>query len=407
MITNESVDIYQPSAEGQKRFVHKHFGVDNRPIMAPGFEGNKDRAGNTSDLYRGVTKVAPRPGHGYAAAPSTEDEKVYEGKTYRKDDNTKHMKRSGVKKYLQNKKRNDEKRLQEDQQLDELSKKTLSSYAKQAADNLGVRGMQIGAARVERDAISNVIDQSNFKSKIKQDLQHSVEIGSAEVIKKERRAARNRTVGIGRAIDRITTRQWNTESAYTTEAFGASRGYRRSPDNPKDAHETYIGHVEDVKELLNHINKGVQRHVDKVSAPAKTVDYVKGNPKVVMRPGKAHWGHVGDMKQYRRQLEDIRDSLTQQGECASPSTSPNYQLHPVANRVESLEESNKNHPSKAEVEKHFSSSWTPRLSRDEAANEYHERFADHYTDKEIGDGVLDDHMQRAAYFYKHGKWPSK
>lgn len=67
----------------------------------------------------------------------------------------------------------------------------------------------------------------------------------------------------------------------------------------------------------------------------------------------------------------------------------------------------KKHPTKWEVEKHFNSSWTPHLSRDEAHTEYTERFGHHYTAKEIDDGVLDDHAVRAVHYYKNGKWPKK
>lgn len=120
---NESTDRYAPEAEGQKRFVAKHFDKNNRPIMAPGHEGPKDRAGNdVAGVYNGKIETAPRPGHGYAAAPSKEDEQVYEGKTFRREKSEK--KGSSIKKYLQKKK--DEKRLQEEApELDEANKSSL------------------------------------------------------------------------------------------------------------------------------------------------------------------------------------------------------------------------------------------------------------------------------------------
>lgn len=111
LLRNESTDKYEPAAEGQKRFVQKHFDKNNRPIMAPGHEGPKDRAGNdVAGVYNGKIQVAPRPGHGYAAAPSKEDEQVYEGKTFRREKSEK--KGSSIKKFL--KKQKDEKRLGEE-----------------------------------------------------------------------------------------------------------------------------------------------------------------------------------------------------------------------------------------------------------------------------------------------------
>lgn len=437
LIILESIDKYEARAAGQKRFVMKHFDADNRPTMAPGFEGETDRAGNNLSLYRGVTKVAPRPGHGYAAAPSKEDEAVYEGKTYRHGDNTKHMKRSGVKKYLMRKKRGDEKRLQENTELAEISKKTLGSYINKAVPSYGSKAMQLQKVRMDREDSYNAINGLDLSHGERSKISDTVSKNSNDKEGKLLRKTYNHDKGIKRAVARlqgnpVTPRYGKKPSKpYTAESFdipenedilelitdineasaqqqdvralrgkivhrqfvgmigtaGEQEHYRimdtagrthhiftnkqlgkkgekvdlhvaeykkgggllsvakknmvkeslneslsavvsgkrdflkrgEKAAAPKDAHETYMEHHHAVKKLLGDIGSAVDNRHARITAPTKGVDYVKGNPAIVMRPGKAHWGHTGDMKSYRRQLEDLRDSLTQQGEYSLPT----------------------------------------------------------------------------------------
>lgn len=394
----ESVATYQPTSAGQKRFVLKHFDAENRPTMAPGFEGNKDRAGNSLDLYRGNTKVAARPGHGYAAAPSTEDEKVYEGKTYRHSDNSKHMKRSGVKKYFQRKRKGDDKRLQEDQ-LDELSKKTLGSYVKKAVNSFGMAAMDLKAGKRE-DGINLAVSRlagnkypnnvsttsrNTRRAKLRKeslDIPENEEIyeivtdvNEAAAQQQDVRALRGKIIHrqfvgmIGASAEqehyRIQDTAGRTHHVFTNKELGKkgdkidlhvaeykkgggilsvsrknvvkeslnegsrfagatrnrhSGGTAKLADNgsPRDAHDTYIEHSAAIKHLLSHIGGVIDDHNMRVSAPRDQVTHDANGPKIMKVAGKAHWGHVGDMKAYRRQLEDLRDSMTQNKEYSLP-----------------------------------------------------------------------------------------
>lgn len=61
----------------------------------------------------------------------------------------------------------------------------------------------------------------------------------------------------------------------------------------------YNTHLEDAHGLLQDIAAGLKQHKAVTSTAV-------------------HWGHVGDIKHVKRQLEDLRDMLHQQGEYAKP-----------------------------------------------------------------------------------------
>jgi hypothetical protein len=62
----------------------------------------------------------------------------------------------------------------------------------------------------------------------------------------------------------------------------------------------------DAKKMLDKIGKGLDTHAKHISTKTNYGD------------GTAHWGHVGDMKHFHRQLQDLHDNLNQQGEYARP-----------------------------------------------------------------------------------------
>ena len=68
-----------------------------------------------------------------------------------------------------------------------------------------------------------------------------------------------------------------------------------------EAHARYLKYHGDVTKMLDDIHKGLKKHHDNVK---------KG--------GKAHWGHVGDIKYIHNELQDLHDSLMQRGEYAKP-----------------------------------------------------------------------------------------
>jgi hypothetical protein len=72
------------------------------------------------------------------------------------------------------------------------------------------------------------------------------------------------------------------------------------------AHAQYLQYHCDTKKMLDKIGKGLDTH-------AKHVSNKNG-----YNGGQAHWGHVGDMKDFHRQVQDLHDRVLQQGEYAAP-----------------------------------------------------------------------------------------
>jgi hypothetical protein len=58
--------------------------------------------------------------------------------------------------------------------------------------------------------------------------------------------------------------------------------------------------------ILKSIQKGLSDHYDNVTSKK---NYNKGEP---------HWGHVGDIKDIHRSLQDLNDRILQQGEYSKP-----------------------------------------------------------------------------------------
>lgn len=76
-------------------------------------------------------------------------------------------------------------------------------------------------------------------------------------------------------------------------------------ENAQDQYDLYHKHA---RELLGHLSKALDDH----KKAAK--DY---NPTLAVGASRgAHWGHVGDIKRIKRDLEDLHDSITQSGEYA-------------------------------------------------------------------------------------------
>ena len=64
----------------------------------------------------------------------------------------------------------------------------------------------------------------------------------------------------------------------------------------------------EASKLLKSIQKGLSDHYDNVTSKK---NYNKGEP---------HWGHVGDIKDMHRSLQDLNDRILQSGEYAKPVT---------------------------------------------------------------------------------------
>ena len=73
-----------------------------------------------------------------------------------------------------------------------------------------------------------------------------------------------------------------------------------------ESHAQFQKYHDDTAKLLKHIHSGLSKHYDNVTNK-------KG-----YNSGQAHWGHVGDIKEIHRRLQDVHDSILQTGEYAKP-----------------------------------------------------------------------------------------
>jgi hypothetical protein len=74
----------------------------------------------------------------------------------------------------------------------------------------------------------------------------------------------------------------------------------------EEAHAQFEKYHKDAANLLKNIHQGLSKHYSAVTDK-------KGYNK-----GEAHWVHVGDIKSFHRQLQDLHDQILQQGEYAKP-----------------------------------------------------------------------------------------
>ena len=143
---------------------------------------------------------------------------------------------------------------EEVEQIDELSKKTLGSYVKKAADSTRVNSRW--AARTgDRDA-EDIVDK--------------------------------RRKGINKAVDKMTME----------EVEDISEGM--------SANDRYASMHADTSKILKSIGDHLGEHKKSAMAHKNHYDGKKG----------PNWGHVGDIDNIHSQLKDIHDRLAQQGEYA-------------------------------------------------------------------------------------------
>lgn len=103
-----------------------------------------------------------------------------------------------------------------------------------------------------------------------------------------------------KAVDREKERHGYT-AGKDAEAYKAS-----NIAEGEEAHAQFQKYHTDTAKLLKGINSGLMKHYDNVTN------------KKNFNNGQAHWGHVGDIKHIHRQLQDIHDSILQQGEYEKP-----------------------------------------------------------------------------------------
>lgn len=92
--------------------------------------------------------------------------------------------------------------LDEAEELDELSKKTLGSYIKKASDSAASKGMEYGAKKAQSDEMDRMMNRHMSYSD-KDKVRSIMKTTSADVNAPREKAAR-RLQGIDRAADRLT-----------------------------------------------------------------------------------------------------------------------------------------------------------------------------------------------------------
>lgn len=89
----------------------------------------------------------------------------------------------------------------------------------------------------------------------------------------------------------------------------------------EDSHAQFQKYHNDTAKLLKDIHKGLSKHYDNVT------------DKKGYNGGQASWGHVGDIKNIHRQLQDIHDGILQHSEWAKPP-----QMKAIKEDVEQVDE---------------------------------------------------------------------
>lgn len=92
--------------------------------------------------------------------------------------------------------------LEEAEQIDELSKKTLGSYVKKASDNAAIHGMKYGEKKAQSDEMDRMMNRHMSYSD-KDKVRSIMKTTSSDVDAPREKAAR-RLQGIDRAVNRLT-----------------------------------------------------------------------------------------------------------------------------------------------------------------------------------------------------------
>jgi hypothetical protein len=194
-------------------------------------------------------------------------------------------KNDGTDKYLHNRRKAiaSSMKKEEVEAIDELSKKTLASYVKGAANHRAKLGAQMNTLDNARRAVSDAQGELDDPS--------AANAMTDQIRKKHRKLDDkdyNRKYGTHMALKKLAK-----EEVEEVEAI----------DEALDAAARYGQHHTAIKELMKSIDHHVRNHKDDAHKH-KSYSGKKG----------VHWGHVGDLAQVHSQLADIHDRLAQQGE---------------------------------------------------------------------------------------------
>lgn len=125
----------------------------------------------------------------------------------------------------------------------------------------------------------------------------------------DQKAERERIVkGMKKSLSSFKSRYGNDAKSvmYATATKQAMKEETLSLEEGEDAHAQFQHYHNETAKLLKNIHAGLNKH------------YAAVSDKKGYNNGVAHWGHVGDIKNIHRSLQDIHDNILQQGEYAKP-----------------------------------------------------------------------------------------
>ncbi len=130
-----------------------------------------------------------------------------------------------------------------------------------------------------------------------------------EEMSDDQRAERERIVkGMKKSFSSFKDRYGKDAKSvmYATATKQAMKEDTEQVNEGEEAHAQFQHYHNQTAKLLKDIHAGLSKHYDAVTNK-------KG-----YSGGVAHWGHVGDIKNIHRTLQDIHDNILQQGEYAKP-----------------------------------------------------------------------------------------
>ena len=256
---NKILEVYAPKSKDEKKFMDKHITVNNKL---------DDRGTQDDKLFKGtnINTVNRETMHGYNPG---NDEKVYEEMS-KVHPMALHVKDAGEGKYK------------------------VHAVGKHLAD-----GIKVG----EHLSDSELDDATEMGAKIKmvkEDILDEKTLTPAEMKKREE---------VAMAIERENPKMPMSKKMAIATAT-AKKVVEETEDlmEGEAASKQFQHYHNETSKILKGLQKALSDHYDNVT---NKKGYNKGEP---------HFGHVGDIKEIHRSLQDIHDRVLQTGEYAKPVT---------------------------------------------------------------------------------------
>lgn len=180
----------------------------------------------------------------------------------------------------------------------------------------------------------NLFKAANIKA-VDRETQHGYNAGSDEAVyeetnqvdeKKLTSAEMKKREEVARAIERENPKMpMGKKMAIATATAKKVAEDVEQLEEGEVAHAQYMQYQGEAKKMLEKISKGLDTHAKNVASK----DNYNG--------GEAHWGHVGDMKSFHRQIQDLHDQVLQQGEYSAPPKVMKEEVEAQSNLSEEVE----------------------------------------------------------------------